>query len=99
MSFAAADWTCKSCQEAAVFGAETALSEDVLGCVFILSFKNDFQTNRAEIGLLQRELCQNTTDDGSCAAFLPDFWRAIAGELYPVAWSHICDDIAVSKQF
>ena len=49
---------------------------------------------RAEIQLLQRVLCSNTTDDSSCRAFLPDFWTAIAKELYPVAWSHICDDIA-----
>ena len=44
---------------------------------------------------MTRTLCVNTTDDASCAALLPDFWTAIATELYPVAWSHICDDIAV----
>ena len=48
----------------------------------------------AEIALLTRTLCVNTTNDDNCAAFLPDFWKAIAGEVYPVAWSHICDDIA-----
>ena len=52
---------------------------------------------RYEIELLQQSLCVNTTNDDNCAAFIPDFWRAIAGEVYPVAWGHLCEDIAVRR--
>ena len=43
------------------------------------------------------EICVNTTNDANCKDFVPDFWKAIAKEMYPGAWSHLCDDIAVRR--
>merc|ERR1711973_994473 len=34
-----------------------------------------------------------TSDAGNCEAFVPDFWKAIAMQLWPEAISHLCADI------
>ena len=85
-----ADWTCQSCQEATEVGIESSLSENVLAYVIFFVTPTILTIiSRAESDLLVGELCEGegSGDDGyeaNCAAFLPDFWRAIAGELYPV---------------
>jgi len=79
LSFVSCDWTCQSCEEAIQVGIEISTSENVL---------------EAEAELVAAGICVNTTDDAACKDFVPDFWKAIAREMYPGAWGHLCDDIA-----
>ena len=67
--------------------------QDFLHTLLIASFP------RAEAELVAAGICVNTTDDAACKDFVPDFWKAIAREMYPGAWGHLCDDIAVRRHF
>ena len=99
---ASTEWTTQSCQEASQLGAESTLSDDVIEYVWFC-FKSFGEFNwgsncRGELYLfLQYTVCPAFPNSENCKAFLPSFWRAIAREVKPVVWSHICDDITVTE--
>ena len=56
---------------------------------------SEFSVSEAALAIQEevilRDYCPNSGNEENCAAFVPDFWRLIAQQLWPEAWSHLCD--------
>ena len=73
------DWTCDNCERA---GAE--LSNILTSEAGLVIQEN----------LILTQYCpEKKTPQENCEAFVPDFWKAIALQLWPEAWSSLCVDI------
>ena len=57
--------------------------------IFVATLGLEIQVNH-----ILNDYCSQSPNADNCAAFVPDFWKAIAMQLWPEAWSHLCQDIA-----
>ena len=78
LSVAAANWSCEECDRA----------KEELTNILTSEAGMEIQVNH-----ILSDYCPNSADAANCEAFVPDFWKAIAMQLWPEAISHLCADI------
>ena len=78
LSVAAANWSCEECDRA----------KEELTNILTSEAGMEIQMNH-----ILSDYCPNSADAANCEAFVPDFWKAIAMQLWPEAISHLCADI------
>merc|ERR1711915_967450 len=74
LSIAAGNWSCEECDRAKEELTNILTSEGGL----------EIQVNH-----ILSDYCANSADAANCEAFVPDFWKAIAMQLWPEAISHL----------
>ena len=72
------DWTCDECVEGGAALGSFASSETAIA---------------SQSDLLLAEVCPQAEDVDMCIEALPGFWAALSPIIFPLHFSHICDDL------
>ena len=78
VGLAAAEWSCDDC--------DRAISE-------LSAFSVGEAAMNLQVDNIVNNYCPGSANAENCASFVPDFWKLIAKDLWPEAWSHLCDDM------